>query len=111
MSLRGVFTRGRLAGVVLAVVVLAGAGWTWFGATAVADGETATVTRGVYTDIVEIRGQVQPVRSTYVTAPYNAGELQIVKMASNGTTVKDGDVVAEFDAVTLRRTIRRSSRS
>jgi len=48
---------------------------------------------------------VQPVRSTYVTAPYNAGELQILKMAANGTAVKGGDVVAEFDAVTLRRTI------
>jgi multidrug efflux pump subunit AcrA (membrane-fusion protein) len=45
------------------------------------------------------------VKSTYVTAPYNAGELQILKMAANGTAVKNGDVVAEFDAVTLRRTI------
>jgi multidrug efflux pump subunit AcrA (membrane-fusion protein) len=105
MSIRGFLNRRRLAVVVLAVVLLAGAGWTWFGGVTVADGETATVTRGLYTDVVEIRGQVQPVRSTYVTAPYNAGELQILKMASNGTAVKNGDVVAEFDAVTLRRTI------
>jgi multidrug efflux pump subunit AcrA (membrane-fusion protein) len=45
------------------------------------------------------------VRSTYVTAPLNAGELQILKIAANGTAVRGGDVVAEFDAVTLRRTI------
>jgi multidrug efflux pump subunit AcrA (membrane-fusion protein) len=105
MSIRTLFTRGRLAGLALAAIVLVAAGWAWFGRIVVADGETASVTRGVYTDVVEIRGQVQPVRSTYVTAPYNAGELQILKMASNGTAVKGGDVVAEFDAVTLRRTI------
>lgn len=69
------------------------------------DADTAEVTRGDYADIVEIRGQVQPVRSTYVTAPYNAGELQILKIARNGTEVKMGDVVAEFDAVNLRRTV------
>jgi multidrug efflux pump subunit AcrA (membrane-fusion protein) len=91
--------------VVVVLIGLAAAGRLWFGRLVVAVSETATVTRGAYTDIVEIRGQVQPVRSTLVTAPFNAGELQILKMASNGTMVKNGDVVAEFDAVTLRRTI------
>jgi HlyD family secretion protein len=69
------------------------------------DANTVEVTRGTYSDIVEIRGQVQPVRSTYVTAPFNAGELQILKIARNGDAVAAGDVVAEFDAVNLRRTI------
>lgn len=105
MALGPLLTRGRLAIVVILLIGLAAAGRFWFGRLVVADSETATVTKGVYTDTVEIRGQVQPVRSTYVTAPYNAGELQILKMAANGTTVKGGDVVAEFDAVTLRRTI------
>ena len=105
MAIRTLLTRGRLAVVVVVLIGLAAAGRLWFGRLVVADSETATVTRGVYTDIVEIRGQVQPVRSTLVTAPFNAGELQILKMASNGTMVKNGDVVAEFDAVTLRRTI------
>jgi HlyD family secretion protein len=105
MALRTLVTRGRVLVAVVGVIGLAAAGRFWFGGLVVADSETATVTRGVYTDTVEIRGQVQPVRSTYVTAPYNAGELQILKMASNGTAVKSGDVVAEFDAVTLRRTI------
>ena len=40
-----------------------------------------------------------------VTAPFQAGELQILKLAANGSTVKKGDVVAEFDALTLRRTL------
>ena len=105
MALGSVLTRGRVAIVVIVLLGLAAGGRFWFGRMVVADSETATVTKGVYTDTVEIRGQVQPVRSTYVTAPYNAGELQILKMAANGTAVKGGDVVAEFDAVTLRRTI------
>lgn len=66
---------------------------------------TIEVTRGTYSDIVEIRGQVQPVRSTLVTAPFNAGELQILKIVRNGDAVQAGDIVAEFDAMNLRRTI------
>jgi multidrug resistance efflux pump len=34
-----------------------------------------------------------------------SGELQIVKLAKNGALVKAGDVVVEFDASTLRRTM------
>ena len=40
-----------------------------------------------------------------VTAPFQAGELQILKLAANGSAVKQGDVVADFDALTLRRTL------
>ena len=69
MAIRTLLTRGRLAVVVVMLIGLAAAGRLWFGRLVVADSETATVTRGVYTDIVEIRGQVQPVRSTLVTAP------------------------------------------
>lgn len=66
---------------------------------------TAEVTRGDYVDIVEVRGDIRPVRSIVVTAPPDAGELTIVTLAKNGTEVKKGDVVAQFDAITLRRTI------
>jgi multidrug efflux pump subunit AcrA (membrane-fusion protein) len=34
-----------------------------------------------------------------------SGELQILKLAKNGTMVKPGDVVVEFDPSTLKRTI------
>jgi len=67
--------------------------------------ETARLTRGDYTDVVEIRGDIRPVRTTPIMAPSYAGELVIVKLARSGTDVKAGDVVAEFDAVTMRRTI------
>ncbi|ODS58144.1 MAG: hypothetical protein ABS36_04465 [Acidobacteria bacterium SCN 69-37] len=101
------FTRRRLmaglAVVALLVVVLSGR--AWLTGAAADDAATVAVVRGTYADIVEVRGQVQPVRSTYVTAPFDAGELQILKIARNGDVVQAGDVVAEFDAVNLRRTI------
>jgi HlyD family secretion protein len=86
-------------------VALGGFGWAWYGRTSEPSLPTAEVTRGAFSDIVEIRGEVRPVRSTLVMAPANAGELVIMKIAKNGTPVKAGDVVAEFDAVLMRRTI------
>ncbi len=69
------------------------------------DVPTAAVTRGDFVEIVETRGDVRPFRSIVVTAPFQAGELQILKLAANGAAVKRGDVVANFEAVTLRRTL------
>lgn len=101
------FTRARMWGVavvVVAVALLAG-GRELLSGGATDTAGTVEVVRGTHADIIEIRGQVQPVKSIYVTAPYNAGELQILKLARNGDAVKAGDIVAEFDAVNLRRTI------
>lgn len=101
------FTRRRVligTGVVTLVAALV-AGRALLAGDDVSDDTTVEVTRGDYADVVQIRGQVQPVRSTYVTAPYNAGELQILKIVRNGADVKAGEIVAEFDAVNLRRTI------
>ena len=63
------------------------------------------MSRGEFADIVEIRGEVRPVKSQTVLAPANAGELVILKIVGNGTAVTAGQVVAEFDAVTMRQTI------
>jgi multidrug efflux pump subunit AcrA (membrane-fusion protein) len=87
----------------LAAVVVA-AGWWWAGE-AEPQIETAEVVRGDFSDVLEVRGEVRPVRSTYVKAPPGAGELIIITLVRNGTRVKAGDVVAEFDAVTLKRTV------
>lgn len=84
-----------------------GGGWTIVNALSRPAGtlKTAEITRGDYVDVVEVRGDIRPVRSIIVTAPADAGELTIVSLARNGTDVKKGDVVAQFDAITLRRTI------
>lgn len=106
----GRLVRARVArharGIGLAVFA---AGLAWGGVSCTSgDGvtiPTAALTRGEYTDVIEIRGDIRPVRTTPVMAPANAGELVILKVARSGTDVKAGDVVAEFDAVTMRRTI------
>lgn len=99
-------TKAAAAAAVLAVVMAIVFGWrSLFSADVIPDETTVAVVDGTYTDIVEIRGQVEPVRSTVVVAPFGAGELQILEIVRSGDAVQAGDVVVEFDAVTLRRTI------
>jgi HlyD family secretion protein len=64
---------------------------------------TAAVARGEFVDVVELRSDIRPVRSVVVSAPAQAGELQIVRLVKNGTKVNAGDVVVEFDATALKR--------
>ncbi len=75
------------------------------GGRTVPDVPTADVTRGDFVDTLEIRGEIRPVKSVILSSPLQSGELQIVKLVKNGTLVKPGDVVVEFDGTTLRRTI------
>jgi HlyD family secretion protein len=66
---------------------------------------TTEVKKGEFVDAIEIRGDIKPLRSVVMAAPMQAGELQIVKLAKTGSTVKPGDIVVEFDGSTLRRTM------
>jgi len=86
----------------LGLLVAAG---MWFTQGTPPDLATGEVTRGDFVEVVEVRGDVRPFRSVVVTAPYQAGELQILKLVANGSAVKQGDIVADFDALTLRRTL------
>ena len=65
----------------------------------------ADVQRKEFVDYLQIRGDVKATRSATIAAPMGAGELQIVKLVPNGTAVKKGDVVVEFDTTTLKQTI------
>ena len=69
------------------------------------DVPTVQVTRGDFTDLLEIRGEIRPVRSVVLASPMQSGELQIIKLAKTGTMVKPGDLVVQFDGSTLLRTI------
>ena len=57
----------------------------------------ADVVQGPYIDVIEIRGEVRPFKSIVVTAPADTGQLTIVRIARDGTRVKAGDVIVEFD--------------
>jgi RND family efflux transporter MFP subunit len=58
---------------------------------------TATVTRGEFLDSMQFHGEVKALKSVTISAPSDVGDLQIVKLAPEGTQVKPGDVVVEFD--------------
>jgi len=64
---------------------------------------TAVVTRGEFTDVVELRGDIRPVRSVVLGAPTQSGDLQIIRLVKNGTSVRAGDVVVEFDPTAYAR--------
>jgi HlyD family secretion protein len=65
---------------------------------------TAEVKLGEFIDYVELRGEIVVRSSKVIEAPKNAGELQILKLSRNGSTVQKGDVVVEFDPTPLQRT-------
>jgi HlyD family secretion protein len=64
---------------------------------------SAEVKLGDFVDYVEMRGEIRVQSSTVISAPYNAGELQILKLTQNGSQVKKGEVVVQFDPSTLQR--------
>lgn len=64
---------------------------------------TAEVKLGDFIDYVELRGEIAVLSSKMITAPYNAGDLQILKLVPNGSHINKGDVVVVFDPTSLQR--------
>ena len=58
---------------------------------------TIAVKRGEFLDSLQFRGEVKALKSVTISAPSEAGDLQIIKVSAEGTAVKPGDVVVEFD--------------
>jgi RND family efflux transporter MFP subunit len=58
---------------------------------------TFEVKPGEFLDSLQFRGEITALKSISITAPGEAGELQIVKIASDGQKVNKGDVIVEFD--------------
>ena len=58
---------------------------------------TIAVTRGEFLDSLQFRGEVKALKSVTISAPAEAGDLQIIKISPEGSVVKPGDVVVEFD--------------
>jgi len=97
--------RRRAIVTIVAVALVVTAAFVSVGRGSAPDLPTAEVTKGQFIDAIEIRGDIRPLKSIVLSAPMQSGELQIVKLAKNGTVVKAGDVVIEFDSTTLRRTM------
>jgi RND family efflux transporter MFP subunit len=96
--------RRRVALTVLTIVGLAAVlGWATRGVAPSLP--TAVVERGTFVDAVQIRGEIKAGRSITIIAPADAGDLRITKLVRTGTLVKKGDVLIEFDASTVTRTV------
>jgi len=70
---------------------------------------TADVKRKEFIDYLEVKGEVKALRSVVITAPYSAGDLQIMKLAANGAKVKKGDVLVEFDNTAVKQKLAQES--
>lgn len=58
---------------------------------------TFEVKRGEFIDVIQLHGELKAMKSITISAPANAGDLQILKLASDGSALKQGDVIVEFD--------------
>ncbi len=58
---------------------------------------TAEVKRGEYLDSLPVRGEVKALRSVTIAAPPEVGDLQVIKIATDGVEIKKGDAIVEFD--------------
>jgi HlyD family secretion protein len=93
----------RAALAVVAVCALTGAGY--LARPARPSLPSVAVTRGEFIDAVQIRGEIKAGRSITLTAPADAGDLRIVRLARNGAPIKKGDLIVEFDGTTVARTL------
>jgi RND family efflux transporter MFP subunit len=58
---------------------------------------TVEVKAGEFVDSLQFRGEVKALKSVSISGPAESGDLQIVKIATDGAQVKKGDVIVEFD--------------
>lgn len=90
--------KGRIAGTLVLLLVLAGGGYAAYHYAAAKPVEvpTAAVRKGEFTLTVRARGEIRAVRSTILMAP-QVPNPKIVRLAESGKPIKKGDVVVEFD--------------
>lgn len=109
--------RGWVWGLLLVLLVGAGAGWLLLRKPASEDGvasipasEFAAVVRGKLVKSIRAGGQTAAVNFANISAPEVRGRnmdrsLTIIRLAPAGKEVKKGEVIAEFDATTLQDNI------
>jgi HlyD family secretion protein len=64
---------------------------------------TFAVKRGEFVDAIQFRGELKAMKSLTISAPADAGDLQILKLATDGAAMKPGDVIVEFDPSKTRQ--------
>jgi HlyD family secretion protein len=66
---------------------------------------TMVLEKSTFVNILEVRGEIRPIRSVLLTAPSSGSDLQIIDIAANGSNVKTGDVVIRFDTTAPQRAL------
>ncbi|HEY7351357.1 MAG TPA: efflux RND transporter periplasmic adaptor subunit [Terriglobales bacterium] len=64
---------------------------------------TIEIKSGEFLDSVQFQGEVTALKSISITAPAEAGDLQILKIAADGTKVEQGDSIVEFDRTSTQQ--------
>lgn len=88
-----------------AVVAGAAAFWGFRAAHSAPSIPTALVRSAAFVDWVELHGQVKAPQSQLISAGATVGDFRILKLVASGTHVKEGDVIAQFDATQLEQTL------
>lgn len=86
---------------VIAVILLAGSGVVLGAVRLGGRGPsvpTIAVQSGEFLDSMQFHGEMKALKSVTISAPAEAGDLRIIKIATEGTAVKTGDVVVQFDS-------------
>lgn len=55
------------------------------------------IQRSEFLDVLQFRGELKAARTVSISAPSDIGNVQIVKLTPDGSAVKKGDIVVEFD--------------
>ena len=86
---------------VAAAILLVGSGgilgYTRLAAKRAPDAATFQVKREEFLEVLQFRGQVKAMRSVTISAPAQAGNLQVLKIVASGSHVNPGDMIVEFD--------------
>ena len=105
-KLKGVWARRRGTVVACGVVLVGVGGMAGVRmARSAPNVPTEVVKQEDFIEYVQLRGEVKAQKSKVLTAPSNAGDLQILKLVKTGTMVKKGDIIAQFDATPQQRTL------
>lgn len=89
--------------VTMAIVIAAGAVFAIRTRNSSTNIPTVVVARGEFIDYLALRGQIKARREVMIPAPAVPTDLQLVRLVQNGANVKQGELLADFDATQLHR--------
>jgi multidrug efflux pump subunit AcrA (membrane-fusion protein) len=102
----GLSTKQRIVVWAIALGVFGGGGYAayYYGTKTVVEVPVAKVSRGTFVIAVSVRGEIKSTKSRVLNVP-QVPSLRVIKLATSGSMVKQGDVIVEFDASSQENTL------